>query len=122
MIFINILYSGKINPEQVLIQFMDCNSSKTSKYFTDAGLLERIPQAMLYLAAVYTVLIVIGLLMITENPKTNDDEQPSISSKFIKTFQFLSTKILNTWDFWFLFLSRSSEQALNILLRIFFPG
>ena len=113
MFFINVLYSGNINPEQVLIQFMDCNSSKTFKYFTDAGLLERIPQAMLYLAAVYTVLIVIGLLMITEKPKTNDDKQPSLSSKFIKNFQFLYTKILNTRDFWLLFLSRSSEKAIN---------
>ena len=101
---------------------MDCNSTKTGEYFTDAALLARIPQSMLYLAAVYAALIVTGLLMITEKPKTKDYENPKLASKFIKTLQFLCTKILNTRNFWFLFLSRSSEQALNILLRIFFPG
>ena len=105
-----VLYSGNINPEQVLIQTMDCNSTKTGEYFTDAYLLERIPQAMFYLAAVYAALILIGLLMITENPKIKDEEKPKLSSKLIKTFQFLCTKILNTRDFWFLFLSRYSNQ------------
>ena len=89
---------------------MDCNSTKTEEYFTDASLLARIPQAMFYLAAVYAALILIGFLMITEKPKTKDDEKPKLSSKLIKTFQFLCTKILNTRDFWFLFLSRSSEK------------
>ena len=102
---------------------MDCNSTKTGEYFTDAALLERIPQAMFYLAAVYAALILIGLLMITEKPKTKDDEKPKLSSKLIKTFQFLCTKILNTRDFWFLFLSRSSEKDnKHILLRVFFLG
>ena len=110
--FAYVLYSGNINPEQVSSHSLDCNCTKIFEFFTDAALLVRIPQSMLHLSALYAGLIGIGLLMITEKPRFKDDDKPKLSSKLIKTFQFLYSNILNTRDFWFLFLSRSAYKAI----------
>ena len=85
---------------------MECNCSTSSEYFTDANLLSLVPQSMLYLAAVYTTMIVLGLYLVKEKPKNEEHHMPEDQEKLSKTFHFLWYELFQSRDFWFLFMTR----------------
>ena len=66
---------------------------------------------MLYLSAVFAILLIIGLSLVAEKPE-NTQKIGEDKEKLSKTFYFLWSELFQSRDFWFLFMTRYAYMVI----------
>ena len=82
------------------------SSSTSSYYFTEGSVLANTPPALLYLAAIYLVLLSIGILMTREKPSVAEKKNPPLKERVRAALGYLVSDVLGRKDFWLLWASR----------------
>ena len=79
----------------------DRNSTSCNRYYTDPGMLERIPVMFLMLGAIYAVLGLVSVLMIRE-PRESQSENTSLKEAAVpeEDFNLRPTEVLRTLTFY----------------------
>ena len=80
------LQSFLVNPDNLSPGSQSSNSS-VSSYFTDPAVLDNVPPTLLYMAAIYTVISIIGVSVVVGQPeeenKGRKSEQSSLKQRLI---------------------------------------
>ena len=89
------------------------NSTSTS-YFTDEEVLGNVPMLMLYLAASYALLLIIGFILTVGNPESQSKNiETKISIKLENVVKYFWTDLSGNSNFYLLWMTRSVKGRLQ---------
>jgi len=112
-------YSGRptISNSSVAPNLSNTTDMSHVKYFTDPNVLERIPWAVLYLAAIHAVVIIASLVLVTRSPPLDDNAQQEQkkegSSRIKEAFKYLTETAFTRADYYLLFLTQGCLLVVN---------
>ena len=103
------LQSVLVNPNNLSPGSQSLNST-VSSYFTDPAVLDNVPPTLLYMAAIYAVISVIGVSVTVGPPeeenKGGKSEQPSLKQRLMAAENYFFTDAARNTDFYLLWLAR----------------
>eukprot|EP00092_Neocalanus_flemingeri_P020675 GFUD01022405.1.p1 GENE.GFUD01022405.1~~GFUD01022405.1.p1 ORF type:complete len:473 (-),score=85.93 GFUD01022405.1:37-1455(-) len=102
-----------INPDNV-VPVLQGNSSSAS-YFEDEKVLSNVPVALLYVAGVYALLFISGIVLMKEKTEEESEkiEKGEIFERLRSSFSFLIHHTFTRRDFYLLFLTRFLFITIN---------
>jgi len=97
-----------VNPSNIPV-------NSTSTYFESKDVLDNLPYAFLYMGALYTCLLLIGVLLTVEKPaeKQSDDTRSSFQTQLRDGFLYLAHHALHRPEFYLLFFTRVFSMSVT---------
>ena len=74
--------------------------------FLDRQVLENTPLTLLYLAAVYLIVLSVGVILTKEKPSHRSKDSPELKERVTNALGYLVSDVLRSKDFWLLWASR----------------
>ena len=102
------LQSVLVNPDNLAPGSQSSNSS-VSSYFTDPAVLDNVPPTLLYMAAIYAIISIIGVFITVgppEEKKGGQPGQPSLKQRLIAAENYFFSDAARNTDFYLLWLAR----------------
>ena len=103
------LQSFLVNPDN-LSPGSHISNSSVSSYFTDPAVLDNVPPTLLYMAAIYAVISIIGVSVVVGPPeeenKGRKSEQSSLKQRLIAAQNYFFSEAARNTDFYLLWLAR----------------
>ena len=95
--------------------FSGNRTNTTETYFIDPELLVNVPTLMLYMAATYTAIFGVGLIMVVEKPDEDKEEKENLDHKkrLKESWSFFYYETLTRRDFYLLWMTRFLHLLLN---------
>ena len=120
------LQSFLVNPDNLSPGSHISNSSVPS-YFTDPMVLDNVPPTLLYMAAIYAVISIIGVSVVVGKPEEENmgrkSEQSSLKQRLIAAKNYFFSEAARNTDFYLLWLTRflylTVGAAVNVHWKTF---
>ena len=102
------LQSFLVNTDNLSPGSQSSNSS-VSSYFTDPAVLDNVPPTLLYMAAIYAVISIIGVSVVVGPPEEKNkgrrSEQSSLKQRLIAAENYFLSEAARNTDFYLLWLT-----------------
>ena len=92
-----------VNPQNIP---PETGQNSTVAYFTDQGVLNNVPQALLYMSAIYTVVFIVGVCLAAEKPAEKDAEDVILKQRLLNALKYFKEETLTRRDFYLLWVAR----------------
>ena len=90
------------------------NTTETTEtYFTDPELLGNVPSLMLFMAACYAVVFILGVIMLVEKPQQEEREKTDLKKRLSESWSYFYKETLTRRDFYLLWFARFLLLLLN---------
>ena len=92
-----------VNPQNIPPETRD---NSTVAYFVDQDVLNNVPQALLYMSLIYTVVFIIGVGLTAEKPEEKKAEDTKLKQRLVNALIYFKEETLTRRDFYLLWVAR----------------